>query len=103
MGRNAYARKMQATWQAAEAQHIKLIRQETADLVTLVLHETFGFGPERQKQFNQALNAKLYECLALKNQDTSDMEYTIVKFEEAMKQACGPYYIPREERYKGFL
>lgn len=94
---------MQASWKAAEEQHTKLIRQETADLVTLVLHETFGFGPERQKQFNQALNAKLEECLTLKNQDTKDMEYTIAKFEAAIKEACGPYYVPREERYGGLL
>ena len=103
MRRNAYARKMQASWQAAEARHTKLIQQETADLVTLVLHETFGFGPERQKQFNQALNAKLDECLNMKYQDTDDMEYTIAKFEAAIKEACGPYYVPREERYEGLI
>lgn len=103
MSRNAYVRELQRKRQAAEAIHTKLIRQETADLVTLVLHETFGFGPERQKQFNQALNAKLDECLTLKNQDAKDMEYTIAKFEAAIKEACGPYYVPREERYGGLL
>ena len=103
MAKNAYAKEVQMKRQLAEAIHTKLIRQETADLATMVLYQVFGFGPERQKRFNQALNKKLDECLELKKQDTADMEYTISKFEAVLKEACGPYYVPREERYSGLI
>lgn len=46
-----------------------------------------------------ALNAAVNETADMMDADTKDMEYTIAKFEERLKQVVGPYYVDRSERY----
>ena len=46
-----------------------------------------------------ALNAAVNETADMVEADTRDMEYTIAKFEERLKQVVGPYYVDRSERY----
>lgn len=99
MRQNAYLAKQQIRRELERAYTTRLIRQETADIAALVLYEEFGFGPERQKRFNQRLNAKLNELLDIAGQDTKDLEYTKAKIDQELMAACGPYYLPREERY----
>ena len=76
-------------------------QQETLDSASLTLHELFGFGPERLKRFGEAFTKKFHEIQQLNREDNDDpdREYSRAKFEEAMKDAWGPYYCPREERY----
>lgn len=65
----------------------------------VALNDAFGFGPERCKKFVDALNAAVNETADMVDADTRDMEYSIAKFEERLKQVVGPYYMPRNERY----
>ena len=76
-------------------------QQETLDAASLTLHELYGFGPERLKRFGEAFIQKFHEIQALNRSDSDDpnREYSRAKFEEAMKEAWGEYYSPREERY----
>lgn len=76
-------------------------QQETLDAASLTLHELYGFGPERLKRFGEAFIQKFHEIQKLNREDKDDpdREYSRKKFEDAMKEAWGPYYAPREERY----
>ena len=74
-------------------------RQEMVDCAAIALNDAFGFGPERCKKFVDALNAAVNETADMMDADTKDMEYTIAKFEERLKQVVGPYYVDRSERY----
>lgn len=77
----------------------RVTRQEMADFAAIALNDAFGFGPERCKKFMDALIAAVNETADMVEADTRDMEYTIAKFEERLKQVVGPYYVDRSERY----
>lgn len=77
-----------------------LTRQEMMDYAIIVLHEMFGFGPDRCKKFCDQVNEAVNEMDAIKRADTKDLEYTVSKFEEHVQAAAGPYYCEREERYR---
>ena len=76
-------------------------QQETLDAASLTLHELYGFGPERLKRFGEAFIKKFQEIQELSRSDGDDADrvYSRQKLEDAMKEAWGPYYAPREERY----
>ena len=74
-------------------------RQEMVDFAAIALNDAFGFGPERCKNLWTPLNAAVNETADMVDADTRDMEYSIAKFEERLKQVVGPYYMPRNERY----
>ena len=76
-------------------------QQETMDAASLVLHEIYGFGPERLKRFGEAFKAKFQEIqeLDMSDSDDPDRVYSREKFENAMQEAWGQYYEPRELRY----
>ena len=76
-------------------------QQETLDAASLTLHELYGFGPERLKRFGEAFIKKFQEIQELNKSDKDDAEreWSRQRFEDAMKEAWGPYYAPREERY----
>lgn len=76
-------------------------QQETLDAASLTLHELYGFGPERLKRFGEAFEKKFHEIQELNREDEDDADrvYSRQKFEDAMKQAWGDYYEPREVRY----
>ena len=69
-------------------------RQEMVDFAAIALNDAFGC-----KKFVDALNAAVNETADMMDADTKDMEYTIAKFEERLKQVVGPYYVDRSERY----
>lgn len=76
-------------------------QQETLDAASMVLHELYGFGPERLKRFGEAFEEKFHEIQELNREDKNDpkREYSREVFERKMKEAWGPYYCPRDERY----
>lgn len=74
-------------------------QQETLDAAALALNEFFGFGPERLRRFHDAFSAKYDEIHKLQKGDLVDGEYYKAKIEQALKQAWGPHYEPREYRY----
>lgn len=75
--------------------------QQTKDLTALALNRAFGFGPERQAQFREALHQVSMEyadmCLADAAEDRT-ISYTREKLDRALRQVCGEIQ-PYEERY----
>ena len=96
---SCFVKKLQAQKKLDEAFLRKQIRQETADIAAIALHREFGFGPERNKQFNEALNRTFSELMDMADADTKDKEYTEAKMDELVREAFGKYYQNREERY----
>ena len=96
---SGFVKKLQAQKKLDEAFLRKHIRQETADIAAIVLHREFGFGPERNKQFNEALNRTFNALIDMAEADTKDKEYTEAKMDELVREAFGKYYQSREERY----
>ena len=76
---------------------IAFTQQEVLDAVTLTLHEKFGFGPDRQKQFQVAFDEKYREIHELRN--ANDDDYSVAVMEKALQAACGKNYCPRDKRY----
>lgn len=71
-------------------------RQDTADMAVLALHRAFGFGPDLCKRFMEELNKV---ALELVDGDTKDGMFAVARFEACLKEAEGPYYTTRAERY----
>lgn len=74
-------------------------QQEMLDAVALTLNEFYGFGAERLKKFHDNFEEKYAEIRKLEREDAEDNEYFIEKMEQALQQAWGKYYEPREVRY----
>lgn len=74
-------------------------QQEMLDAVALTLNEFYGFGPERLKKFHDNFEEKYAEIRKIEREDSEDNEYYIAKMEQALQQAWGKYYDPREVRY----
>ena len=90
----SYARRKEGERELWTVKVVAYTQQEILDAVTLTLHESFGFGPERQKQFNEGFMRKYNEIRAL-----GDDDYAAAKIEKALQRACGEYYEPHEVRY----
>lgn len=85
-----------------ELQTVKVIaitQQQIIDAVALTLNEEFGLGEERLKRFQVAFDKKYAEIRQLEKDDSADGEYSRHLMETALKNACGKYYTPFEERY----
>jgi hypothetical protein len=105
-GKNSYIDRLEQRKKAWTRNVYLFTQKETLDAASLTLHELYGFGPERLKRFGEAFMAKFHEIQELNRDDSDDpdREYSRQKFEEAMQEAWGPYYAPREERYaKDFI
>ena len=74
-------------------------RQETAEMAAMALNRAFGFGPERNKRFIDALNEVIHETIDRSEYDTRDREYTEEKYEQEFRRVTGPYYADRATRY----
>lgn len=76
--------------------------QHALDIASIVLHETFGFGPERLKKFGIGFQDKFEKVQKESRADKADDEerwYSEERFENELKEAWGPYYTPRAIRY----
>lgn len=69
------------------------------DNACIAAAEAFGLDPEGVKKFSDALAANTDEFTELWNADANDCEYTMVKQDERLKELCGKYWIPYEQRY----
>ena len=74
-------------------------QQEMLDAAALTLYKYYDFTPEQQKEFHDRFEEKYAEIHKMQNEDTEDGEYSRIALENAMKDAFGKYYMPREERY----
>jgi len=72
-----------------------------ADLSQIAAAEVFSASPDDLKRFVDALSALRAEFVSIWNADSDDCEYTLVKADGRLREVCGPYFIPHEERYGG--
>ena len=99
MKKSGYLAKLQAR-QERELQEARVYAlQMGLDVGILALANEFGFGAERLNRFRNRYQEIWDEYQALINGDSADCEYAFAKMDEALKDACGEYYAPREERY----
>ena len=76
--------------------------QQALDIASMVLHEDFGFGPERNFRFGTKFMdkfAKVQKRNIADLKEDKDGWYSDDQFEDEMKAAWGPHYQPREVRY----
>lgn len=86
--------------QEVELATLRFTRQVMPDAVCIALNDVCGFGADRIKKVIDAV-AETYSDLAdLINEDTDDQDYSWTKLDQRLKQICGAYFVPFEERYK---
>ncbi len=83
----------------AELNTLRFTRQVMMDCTAIALNEKCGFGPERIKAIMDAVAENYSEFADLINADTDDQDYSWTKLDKKLKQICGPYFVPFEERY----
>ena len=75
--------------------------QYALDIASVVLNEEYGFGPDRLKRFGSGFSKKFAEVQdRSRADDDKDRWYSEEQFEAELRNAWGPYYTPRKERYK---
>lgn len=75
--------------------------QQCKDMALIALSE-FGFGAERLKRYSDTYDAVFtaYAEMAVEDgKGDKDIIYTRAKVDEKLKQICGPYFVPWDERY----
>ena len=77
--------------------------QQSKDMMLIAANEAFGFGPERLKRLSDAYDAAFIQYANLTVEDAQSdksIEYTKSVVDRKLKEICGPYFDPWEERYK---
>jgi hypothetical protein len=104
--KNTWLARQQAAAEVRAAARAEIQRrfalQQAQDMAVIALNQAFGFGPERTKKFVEAFNGvfEMYADMAIEDaKDDADIEYTRVKLDEVLKEACGESFIPWDERY----
>lgn len=100
--RAEYERKliaMQISYENRLRQAFGFCEQWYADQAQIAAAEAFHLDPDGLKRFVEILDANRSDFIDLWNADTPDCDYTMVKIDERLKEVCGPYFIPHEERY----
>lgn len=101
LARQQAAAEVRATARAEIQRRFAL--QQAQDMAVIALNQAFGFGPERTKKFVEAFNGifEMYADMAIEDaKGDADIEYTRVKLDEVLKEACGDNFVPWEERYE---
>ena len=99
MKQNPLLRQLELKHQAELAVVRLTARQEMAEMAAMALNRAFGFGPERNKRFLDALNEVLHDTINCSETDTRDREYTEEKYEQEFRRVSGRYYVDRATRY----
>jgi len=97
--KSGFLARMESAKERSNKETLFFTRQNMCDIALLVLHEEFGFGPERLMRFCKAISKKYGDFADLWNGDTKDVEYSKAVLDRALKQICGKYFIPWDERY----
>lgn len=101
LARQQAAAEVRATARAEIQRRFAL--QQAQDMAVIALNQAFGFGPERVKKFVEAFNGifEMYADMAIEDaKGDADIEYTRVKLDEVLKEACGDNFVPWDERYE---
>lgn len=77
--------------------------QQCKDIMLITMHLEFGFGPDRIAKLSQAYDAMFDRFVDMAMDDDQDgdhdLTYCFAKLDQALEEACGENYVPREERY----
>lgn len=82
--------------------------QQFLDCAMIALHQEFGFGPDRNRKFEEAVKKEcvlwMTKCVrevreTEQGKGNEDFWYTQGKMDEALKKAMGEDILPWEERY----
>lgn len=71
------------------------------DQAEVAVAEAFGLDPDGVKKFVEVFSTNRNDFVDLWNADTPDCEYTMSKADERLREVCGPYFLPYEQRYGG--
>lgn len=97
----AYAKRVAATTEATRMVVFQDGMQTALDIASLVLHDVYGFGPDRLKRFSEGFTEKFSHVQKNNREDKEDKDrwYSEEQFEREMREAWGPYYQNRQVRY----
>ena len=93
--------RSKAEFEAFKAQIAHFHRTLMMDFVTIALGR-MGWGEKRLKDFDTVLAEVVDDYMDLFKEDLADdkeMVYSRAKLEEELKEHCGKFYAPEEERY----
>ena len=102
MAKNAYARQIQARIRQERADTQAIVRQMVIDMAQVTLGR-LGYGAKRQKDFHDKLMEVYTEYADLFNADVlddPDFVYGKACLDRELKEYCGEYFAPWEERYR---
>lgn len=103
MKHNSFLDRVEKQKQEAMVYTHRFTRQIMIDCTLIALNKEYGFGAERLKRFVATLLSIYAEYADLWNSDTADTEYARAKLDARLKQICGEYFQPWEERYGGLM
>ena len=104
------AKKGSAFLSMLEARHRRDVQrqrlftiQQCKDLMLITMHVEFGFGPDRIKRLAEAFDEMFDRFVDMALDDDQDgdhdLTYCFAKLDQALEEACGENYVPREVRY----
>lgn len=99
MKKSGFLARMDAQKERENLATLRFTRQLITDVSVIALNSAFGFGAERLKKFCDEMGRVYEEYADLWNADTHDTEYSRAKLDEKLRQICGEYFVPWEERY----
>lgn len=103
MGKNnAFLARVRAEKEAEKSAARIFAIQQCKDVLLIAAHDEFGFGPERIKRLSDVFDKTMMEYAELVVKDSKDdksLAYCKDKIDRALREACGEYFVPWEERY----
>lgn len=77
--------------------------QQCEDMMLIALNEAFGFGADRLKKFGETYHEVFVEYARKTEEDAKNdkqIDYTKGIVDRKLKQICGEFFCPWEERYR---
>ena len=99
---SAYVLQQQAKIKAEIQRRELFAIQQSKDMMLIALADEFGFGPDRLKRMSDRFDEtfKTYAKLCVDDaKDDKRIDYTKGTVDKKLKQICGEYFVPWEERY----
>ena len=99
-----FLRRLDAKYKARESRQLMFAMQYAEDAAMMAAADVFGMGEERARRFGQAYCKYVNEISKLihtDSKDDRDCEYSRAKIDQRLKEICGKYFQPWEERYSG--
>ena len=98
--KNGYLAKLRTEYARGFVTSGRFHRQLMTDLSVIVLAQDFGFSPEQLLKYCRELGKLHDEYADIFNTDSADTEYSRTKLDDALREVCGPLFVPWEGRYE---